>query len=145
MLTTVPLYVDFRVAYVPQNVFLYNDTIENNIVFSRDYNKENLDRVVKITGVDNFFNAHSFNKGLKTNIGENGLRVSGGQRQRIGIARALYGDPEILVLDEATSAIDEKNEKMIVDSLISLADDLTLLLITHNPSTIINFQKVIKL
>jgi ATP-binding cassette, subfamily B, bacterial PglK len=144
-LATAPMYADFRVAYVPQNIFLYNDTIENNIVFFREYDEAKLDHVAKITGVDKAFNVHNSDKCLKTNIGEGGLRISGGQRQRIGIARAMYGNPEILILDESTSAIDEKNESMIIDNLLLLGNDLTLLFITHNSSIILDFDKVIEL
>jgi len=143
--TTTPIYIDSRVAYAPQNVFLYNDTIENNIVFSRKYDKERLNHVVKITEIDKFFNKHNFNKGLNTNIGEDGLKISGGQRQRVGIARALYGNPEILVLDESTSAIDEENERKILNNLFLLGNELTLLFVTHNLKTISNFDKVVRL
>ncbi|MFM7441875.1 MAG: ATP-binding cassette domain-containing protein, partial [Snowella sp.] len=75
-------------------------------------------------------------QGLKTEVGERGVRLSGGQRQRVGIARALYHEREILVLDEATSALDNETEQLVNESIKSLSGTKTLIIIAHRLSTI---------
>ena len=80
--------------------------------------------------------------GLDTEIGEGGIRLSGGQRQRIGIARALYREPEILVLDEATAALDNETEAAVMDAIERLHGEMTLLIIAHRLSTIQNCDYV---
>ena len=77
-------------------------------------------------------------KGLDTMVGDRGVRLSGGQRQRIGIARALYHDPDILVLDEATSALDNETEQAVMESIESLKNSKTMLIIAHRLTTIRN-------
>ena len=83
--------------------------------------------------------------GLDTEVGERGVRLSGGQRQRIGIARALYHDPEILVLDEATSSLDSDTESSIVDSLREIKGKKTILIIAHRQSTVKYCDRLIKI
>ena len=73
--------------------------------------------------------------GINTSVGERGFKLSGGQAQRVGIARALYNDPEILILDEATSSLDVNNEKKILESLLNLKRKKTLIIITHRLTT----------
>ena len=79
---------------------------------------------------------------METVVGEKGIRISGGQQQRIGIARALYRDPEILILDEATSSLDNVTEKNILDSIQLLKKHKTLILITHRLSTVDRCDRV---
>ena len=75
----------------------------------------------------------------KTNLGEYGDKISGGQKQRLGIARALYNDPEILILDESTSALDKENEQKIMNDLVKLKNkDITIIMISHRESTLKN-------
>ncbi|MFM7308391.1 MAG: ATP-binding cassette domain-containing protein, partial [Actinomycetota bacterium] len=84
-------------------------------------------------------------KGLETEVGERGVRLSGGQRQRLGIARALYGNPEVIVLDEATSALDSETEREIVESFRVIAIDHTLIVVAHRTSTLAHCSRLIRL
>ena len=85
---------------------------------------------------------NSLPQGLETMVGEKGIMLSGGQQQRIGIARALYRDPEILILDEATSSLDQSTEKKIMESIQFLKRKKTLIVITHRLSTVKNCDKI---
>ncbi|MGN8544689.1 ATP-binding cassette domain-containing protein [Bradyrhizobium sp. 13971] len=84
-------------------------------------------------------------EGFETTVGERGLKLSGGERQRIAIARALYGEPAILLLDEASSSLDERTERDIMDHIRSLAEDVTVLAITHRRGVISTTDVVVDL
>lgn len=127
-----------NIAYVPQDVYLYDDTIKANITFghgNHGYDEHRMVRALEMAGVSKFV-MHELPEGLNTKIGERGVRLSGGQRQRLGLARALYRNPTLLVLDEATSALDNITEKGIIESLLSLPDDITIVMIAHRLSTV---------
>ncbi len=133
------------IGYTPQFIFLTDDTILRNIAFGvneKDLKTDAVNTSCEIAELKNFIN--SSNLGLQTRIGESGVRLSGGQRQRIGIARALYSNSKILVLDESTSAIDIKTEEKIVDNISSLSDK-TLIIISHRLSTLKNCNKVLEI
>lgn len=128
------------IGFVPQENYLIDDTIENNIVFFRNkrfVNKKKIEEVLKISNSLDFINELS--KGIRTQVGERGLRFSGGQRQRIALARALYDSPKILILDEPTSFQDDESNKIIAYNLRNLKN-LTLILISHSnyPRTLFN-------
>jgi len=125
------------IGYVPQEIYLLDDTIQRNIAFGVNdavIDQTQIRKVVEKAGVSKLID--SFENGLHTKIGERGVRISGGQRQRIGIARALYQNPQILILDEATSALDKKIEKRILEELQLLKGDITIIIISHRPSTL---------
>ena len=86
----------------------------------------------------------STDNGYNSLLGENGVLMSGGQKQRIGIARALYKDPEILILDESTSSLDTKTEKIIYDEINNIIEGKTLIVVTHRTNNLDNFDKIIE-
>lgn len=132
-------------GYVPQKVYLLDDTIKKNICFGvdiKDINEKKLEEVIKISGIDEFINNQP--NQLDTIIGHAGTRLSGGQLQRIGIARALYLNPQILILDEPTSALDEKTEEQIIKKILSIKE-LTIILISHNSKVIEKCDKILNL
>ena len=137
-----------NIAHVPQDVFLYDSTILENIAFCVPRNQIDIDRVKKASKIAN---AHKFiiqtEKGYETIVGEKGIKLSGGQKQRIGLARAIYRNTEILILDESTSALDFKTEKTVIESIFkrSANSQLTTFTIAHRLSTLKNCDKVIEL
>jgi len=122
-----------RIGYIPQDIYLFDGTIAENITFGREYDQGRLIEVLKQANIYEFIIQKD---GFDTMVGDGGVQLSGGQKQRVGIARALYGDPEILVLDEATSALDEETERIIMDEIYKISEDKTLMIIAHRLSTI---------
>ena len=132
-----------KIGYVPQSVYLIDDTIKKNIAFGlRDENIEDnlVNKAVENASLSEFLKR--LNKGGETIVGEKGIMLSGGQRQRIGIARALYRDPEILILDEATSSLDQPTEKKIMESIQYLKRKKTLIIVTHRLFTVKYCDKI---
>jgi ATP-binding cassette, subfamily B, bacterial PglK len=126
-----------RLGYVPQSIFLTDDTIRRNIAFGLPADKINEAAVwssLRSAQLEQFVN--SLPEGLDTHVGEDGIRLSGGQRQRIGIARALYHDPSVLVLDEATSSLDTATENEFMKAVCALKGDKTLIIVAHRLSTV---------
>ena len=125
-----------KIGYVSQDVFLLNDTIENNIRFYDDSISRN--DIIKAAETANIYDfIKELPDGLETNIGERGLRLSGGQRQRVALARTLVRQPEILILDEATSSLDAQSESEIQKAIENLKGKITVLAIAHRLSTVI--------
>lgn len=127
-----------NIGYVPQNIYLTDDTIERNIAFSEFENTIDTEQVKKaaiMANLDVFIN--TLPEKYKTFVGERGIRLSGGQRQRIGIARAIYHNPKVLVLDEATSSLDGITENVIMDAIQNLSHKKTIIIIAHRLSTLI--------
>lgn len=134
-------------SHVPQNYFVLNETIRENILFSlykdKVSNTSNLNRAIKCCELSDLIN--SLKNGVDTTIGDKGATISGGQRQRIALARAFYKEKNILVLDEATSSLDENTENKILNNLNDLYPTLTIIFITHKKNLIKNFDKIINL
>jgi len=129
-------------AYVPQDNFLFSDTIESNIAFAADeFDRSGVEHAAKLADVHD--NIAAFSEGYGTVLGERGVTVSGGQKQRISIARALWKNAAILILDDSVSAVDVKTEKAILENLRSVRKGKTTILIAHRISTIEAMDKII--
>lgn len=132
-------------SIVPQKVFIFNHTLRNNVAFGTK--KEEIDDQRVKWALDKsgfYFGAKSNHIKLDSYLGDNGSKISGGQMQRIGIARALYYKKDILILDEATNALDKKTETFVLNSLKKL-ENLTVVLITHHPENLKYCNKLINL
>lgn len=126
-----------KISYVSQNIFLNEGTILENITFSQmkdSIDKTLLNKVLAITGLNDFI--YNLSEGMLTYIGEKGVKLSGGQKQRIGIARALYKNTDILILDEATNALDISNEEKIILSVKEHCIGKTLIFVSHRKETL---------
>lgn len=131
------------IAYVPQDIFISNGTIRENVSLGYPSNEATDELVIdalQIAQLDKF--VESLPLGLDTPVGDRGARLSGGQRQRLGIARAMFTKPRLLVLDEATSALDGVTEASISDSINALKGRVTLVLIAHRLSTVLNSDQI---
>ena len=135
------------IGYVPQHIYLADDSVLSNIAFGvdpRDIDQDAVEKASKIANLHNFV-IDELPKQYQTTIGERGVRLSGGQRQRIGIARALYHSPKVLILDEATSAVDNQTEKVVMEAVNNLDKDITIILIAHRLNTLKKCDIIFKL
>lgn len=133
-----------HIGIVTQNSILFNDTIYNNIVFGlENVTIHEVKQVARLANMDEFI--ESLPQKYKTNIGDDGTALSGGQRQRLCIARTLLRNPQILFLDEATSAMDTQNEQKVSQAIDNAMQNRTIISIAHRLSTIMNSDKIIVL
>lgn len=133
-----------NVGSVPQDIFLLDDTVRRNIALGipdDEIDEDAVERAARIAHIHEFVTTE-MDKGYDSRLGERGVSLSGGQRQRIGIARALYNDPEVLVLDEATSSLDKMTERAVMEAIAELQGTKTLILIAHRLSTVKMCDKV---
>ena len=132
-----------RIAYVPQEFFILDDTLRSNIAFGipeEDKQDERIWECLKAANLHDFIKL--LENGLDTPLGDRGICLSGGQKQRVSLARALYKNPDILVLDEATSALDSISERKIQNAINSLSGKVTVLIIAHRLTTIIQADTI---
>ena len=131
------------IGYVPQDTYLLDASIKNNIAFGVDDNEvceKKLEKAINFSQNKEFI--ESLPKKIETFVGDRGVRISGGQKQRIGIARALYNDPNVLVLDEATSNLDIENENKIIEEISNNKKSMTVIIISHRKNTVKNCDNI---
>ena len=133
------------ICHVPQNIHVSDDSIKNNIALGKFQDKKflSLKNASDLACINDFI--ESLPKGYETRIGENGILISGGQKQRIGIARALYNEPSILFLDEATSSLDTKTEAKVMKNINNLKIKPTIIIIAHRLETLSYCDKVLEI
>lgn len=137
-------FLHSSIGLVQQDVFLFSDSVSYNITYGRkNASQEQIEEAARLAAAEEFIT--KLPKGYATEIGERGVKLSGGQKQRLAIARAFLKNPPVLVLDEATSSLDMKTEKVVQRSLDLLAQNRTTLIIAHRLSTIINADKIVVL
>ena len=132
-----------NIGYIPQFIFMADNTIKRNIAYGLPdeiIDDEKLWNAIEAAQLTDLIN--ELPAGVETVIGEHGTRLSGGQRQRIGIARALYHNPEVLIMDEATSALDNVTENHIIDAIQKLKGERTIVMIAHRLTTVENCDSI---
>jgi ATP-binding cassette subfamily C protein len=139
----VDVHTDLRawqdyLGYIPQSIFLLDDTIRRNVAFGvpdDEIDDEQVWEALYAAQVGDFI-MNELPDGIQTMVGENGVRLSGGQRQRVGLARAIYHNPDVLVMDEATSDLDNETEHHVMQALDDLKTDRTFVMIAHRLRTV---------
>jgi ABC-type bacteriocin/lantibiotic exporter with double-glycine peptidase domain len=133
-----------KCAYLPQDIFLINGSLKENITLTRESENDLiLGQALKLSKLEDF--VLTLPEGIETGLGDNGIRISGGQKQRVAIARAIYHQREILLLDESTSALDSQTEKEVMNELIGLRGEKTIIAIAHRITTLKECNKIYKL
>lgn len=125
---------NMEIGYIPQDIFILDDTLENNILFFREHDEEKLQEAIRQSHLNEVIDQLPY--GVNTILGERGVRLSGGQNQRVGIARALYSKPDLFMLDEATSSLDNMLEKEIMKDIYALRGERTIIIAAHRLSTL---------
>jgi ABC-type bacteriocin/lantibiotic exporter with double-glycine peptidase domain len=129
------------IGYVPQKIFLIDDTIKANIALGNEnYSIKRINDIIMESNFAKFI--EELPNGIDTKIGEDGNRLSIGQKQRLNILRALYNDPEILIFDESSSALDEKNEEIFLNLIMEFKSKKTVIFITHKSKLLKDFDKI---
>ena len=126
-------YYDY-VSYVSQEAPVFDGTLRENLVFDKDIKQKEIERVINLVCLDKFY--HKLEDKLDTELGEKGIKMSGGERQRVALARLFFDDSKIIILDEATSAMDNITEKIVMKNLIENLKDRTIIIIAHRLETI---------
>ena len=130
-------------GYVSQNVSFTDSSIINNIVLGQTPDNIDTEKIMKILScVELKDTVCNLSDNIYSNIGEAGIKLSGGQRQRLGIARALYRSPQLLILDEATNAVDLHTEENIISNIKKYFPEITIILITHRLSTLVHYDNI---
>lgn len=128
------------IGYIPQQTYLIEGSVRDNVVLGRPYDEAELISCLEKAKALEFLKAKD---GLDTRVGEGGFQLSGGQKQRIALARALYGNPSLLVLDEGTAALDQETEDQVLEEILRLSRDTTVLMVTHRPAILSQCDRVL--
>ena len=130
-----------NIGFVTQEVLLFSDTVRKNLLLGRkEITQEELDRVLDIAAMAE--EVASLESGLETVLGERGISLSGGQRQRLTVARALVGDPPVLILDDAFSMVDTRTEERILNGIFSMRKGKTNIVVSHRPSSLARADRI---
>ena len=135
-----------KIGYIPQKIYLSDDTIKNNITLGQienDFDQKAYSNAIKLSKLDEVI--YKLENKENTFVGERGIKLSGGQQQRLGIARAIYKNPKILILDEATNALDFQTEEQILDKICHLKKDIFVVLVSHNKKLFEYCDKIVEL
>ena len=135
-----------KIGYVPQTIFLNDESLKRNIAFGlpeQDIDEGKIKQTILAAQLEEYI--ETLPDGIETSLGERGVRMSGGQRQRIGIARALYHGPDVLVLDEATSSLDNETESEVMAAIEMMRGEKTIIIVAHRLSTVKNTDRLINL
>jgi ABC-type bacteriocin/lantibiotic exporter with double-glycine peptidase domain len=135
------------IGFAPQETFILNSSIKENIALGTDTHNisdKSINNLINIVCLDNFLK-NNFGGDLNKSIGDKGIKISGGERQRIGIARALFRNPDILILDEATSGIDINTEAKILKNILTHFPLITVIIISHRHSSLKNCTEILDL
>ncbi len=123
-----------NVTYVSQEAPIFDGTLRENLVFDKKVSNDKIEEVLKLVGLDKFY--ERLEKGLESELGEKGIRMSGGERQRVALARLFFDDSKIIILDEATSAMDNITEKIVMQNIVKKLTNKTFIIIAHRLETI---------
>lgn len=129
-----------HVSYVSQEVPVFDGTLRENLLFDKNVSDQEIVKVLELVCLDKFY--ERLEKGLDTELGEKGIRMSGGERQRLALARLFFDDSKIIVLDEATSAMDNVTEKLVMKNVLDYLTNKTILIIAHRLETIKNVDEI---
>ena len=127
-------YLYNNITYVSQEAPIFDGTLKENLVFNKNVSNKKIEEVLRLVCLDKLYNR--LENGLETELGEKGVRVSGGEKQRIALARLFFDDSKIIILDEATSAMDNLTEKQVMKNIIERLNNKTLIIIAHRLETI---------
>ncbi|MEE3343398.1 MAG: ABC transporter ATP-binding protein [Bacilli bacterium] len=123
-----------NVTYVSQEAPIFDGTLRENLIFDKEIDDEKIIDVLKLVSLDKLY--QKLEDGLDTELGEKGIRMSGGERQRVALARLFFDDSKIIILDEATSAMDNITEKIVMNNIVKTLNNKTLIIIAHRLETI---------
>ena len=135
-----------NIGFVSQSIFLLDSSIKENIAFGvkkENVNKDLVHKALEDAQIKDFI--FTLKDGIETEVGERGLRLSGGQIQRIGIARELYRKPSLLILDEATSGLDQETENEFLECLEKIRNKMTIIIVSHRKNTLKNCDEIIEI
>jgi ATP-binding cassette subfamily B protein len=128
------------VSYTSQEAPIFDGTLRENIIFDKDISDDEVVEALKSVGLSSFY--FSLSKGLDTEVGEKGIMLSGGERQRLALARVFFGEAKIVILDEATSAMDNVTEELVMKNVMNRLKNKTVIAIAHRLNTIKEYEKI---